>query len=476
LSRPLALAGAACAAWIIAPTALHLAEACWHAGAEGAHGPLVLGLSGWILWRERSTLARRSHPWPIAGTIVAVLALWVLLAARPEHALSVEVPCAVLAVAGLLVARRGIAPLRVAAFPLLFIILSPPMPIPLAGEALVRLKLFSASIAAHLIDLSGTPIVQVGSALHLPGATLEVDETCSGLRGLTSIVAVAALYAYFAERQVERVVALVLAVPVALLANVLRIIALCALATSGSPAGEVMHAALGLGVYLVALGALAGVARTIPAVGGASSPRPAAPALRPSRLHRVVEVVLLSVLVVVDLSSRHAAGPRAAASRPLLARVDIDGWSSQPLPLSPRVAGILRTDDVEAVRFVREADVVVDVVVVRAAGDPWRAFHPPDTCFLNSDFVLQEEGAVVIGGEPVNRQVYRRGADGLVVYHWYEVDGGRVTDRNGFRLATFRRRLVYHRESEAVLVRASARVANEAELVALLARAGARLR
>lgn len=474
MSRALRIAGVACAAWIIAPTARHLVEACWAAGAEGAHGPLILGLSAWLLWRERRHLARRSTPWPVLGTGLVVLALWILMAARLERALSVEVPCAVLAVAGLVVARRGTAPLRVAAFPLLFIILAPPMPIPLAGEVLVRLKLLAASIAARLIDLSGTAVVQVGSTLHLPGATLEVDESCSGLRGLTSIVAVAALYAYLAERRVERVAALVLAVPVALLANVLRIVALCALATSGSPAGDVMHAALGLAVYLVALGALAGVARTVPDVGRrAALPRSAVAAAPPRRRH-VVEAILLSLLAIVDLSGRVDRRPRAP--RPTSAPMRVAAWSSERLPLSPRVPGILRTDDIEAQRFRRDTDAVVDVIIVRAAGDPWRAFHPPDACFLGSEFALEQEQVALVAGAPVNRHVYRRGADSVVVYFWYEVDGARVVDRNAFRLATFRRRLLSLQESDALLVRVSTQAADERELLAFLETAGSHVR
>src|SRR5690606_28389978 len=43
--RRLSLLGTTLAAWILAPTGLHLGQAWWTGGLEGAHGPLVVALS-----------------------------------------------------------------------------------------------------------------------------------------------------------------------------------------------------------------------------------------------------------------------------------------------------------------------------------------------------------------------------------------------------------------------------------------------
>jgi exosortase len=65
-----------------------------------------------------------------------------------------------------------------------------------------------------------------GTALHLPGGALQIADACSGFSTLYAAVAVACLVAYSAESWRTRAVVLLSAVPLAIAANLLRVIAL----------------------------------------------------------------------------------------------------------------------------------------------------------------------------------------------------------------------------------------------------------
>src|SRR5260370_33093550 len=61
--------------------------------------------------------------------------------------------------------------------------------------------------------------------IQLPAMALEVAEACGGIRSLLSLVTLAVLYGYFADSKLVRRLILVFAsVPIAVLANALRIV------------------------------------------------------------------------------------------------------------------------------------------------------------------------------------------------------------------------------------------------------------
>ena len=72
--------------------------------------------------------------------------------------------------------------------------------------------------------LVGIPAVREGNIILLPTARLEVAEACSGIRSLFSLITLTVIYGYLAETKVSlRVLLVLMAVPISVLANALRI-------------------------------------------------------------------------------------------------------------------------------------------------------------------------------------------------------------------------------------------------------------
>ncbi len=86
------------------------------------------------------------------------------------------------------------------------------------------LQIVASKTASFLLMLVGVPAVREGNIILLPTARLEVAEACSGVRSLFSLITLTVIYGYLAETKIGvRVLLALIAVPISILANALRI-------------------------------------------------------------------------------------------------------------------------------------------------------------------------------------------------------------------------------------------------------------
>ncbi len=215
---------------------------------------LLLAVGLWRSWRRPSQVDERYLlPWWGWGAIAFVLSAAGLLSSND----SLQRWGAV-AIALLLLELQATAPIRSAwRGPLLALVTLVPWPYVVYYAVTARLQSFSSWAAAAVLQLSGVPLVRSGNLLTFPGYRLEVVEACSGLRSLLAMTALAALVAVLARVSARRtLLLLLLAVPLALVANLLRLVVTGYAAQLGGPAQAegVFHMAEGL--FTFGLGAI----------------------------------------------------------------------------------------------------------------------------------------------------------------------------------------------------------------------------
>lgn len=421
------------------------------------HGPLVVAACAWLVWRSRGRLATTpSVPRPWLGATVMALALWIGDAAALEPHVTITGPAALLAVAGHLVARHGLGVLRVVWFPLAFGLFALPAPGPAMFSLSVRLKVLAAALAERLLDGAGLAVVRVGATLHVPSGALLVDDACSGLRGLVAIVAFAALMAYLVEDRRRGALALLLSVPLAVVANVARIVVMVLLASQGHTWAleGAAHQATGLAVYAVALVAVLGISGRVATAPPAAPPQGQPPADRPAPGAVARGLLLALVVVFAGLSLPMLRPTRSDVAARLPER--LGRFTGAVVPLEPRVFEVLG-DDVAARRYVvDDPSAPVDVIVVHAVDDPWRAQHPPDNCFVIGGWdVVEARDVTLPTGRRAWRRLFRLGERAELVYYWIQVGEREVTDPLSLRLEMFSRRLRGDRRAGATLIRLS---------------------
>lgn len=221
-----------------------------------AHGPLVPLASAFLVYRKRAALCARARPgsWWSLAVIVPALLLHVA-----STGLRAGFPSGVslwLLVVGSVWLLFGAAVLRGAAFALAFLLFAIPLPMVLIAHAAQLLKSWVMFGAHGTLSLLQTGVTAEGSYLILPGGgQLLVDDECCGLRSLVALVALGALMAgTSAGGSRARAMLLGLAFPIALVANLLRVLTLSFVALAGgTEAARRWHDPSGYAVYVVAI-------------------------------------------------------------------------------------------------------------------------------------------------------------------------------------------------------------------------------
>ena len=250
------------------PTFVWMAQRFDAADSFYSHGWLIPFASGWLVWQRRERLARcavRPTSWGLAllipSLLVHTVATWWQIGFASGLAM-------VGAVYGLVWTVWGGSVLWALRFPLLFLLFMVPMPGVLLLSISFKMKLLAATLATHVLHLFGLPAVQAGSTIHVPGISVVVDDTCSGLRSLISLIALSTLWTSLMPPQTRpwhKLTLVAASVPIALVANMLRILTLVLLSAIYGPkvADSFIHYGSGLVVFGVAIAALAWLSRRL---------------------------------------------------------------------------------------------------------------------------------------------------------------------------------------------------------------------
>lgn len=217
----------------------------WH-DEENMHGVAVVPIVAFLIWMAWPRLKNVAvRPNPVVGSVVLGLALllqvagiWLGLERSVGYAF-------VFAVWGLCLYFGGTALTRVLAFPLVFLLFMVPTPGGLLDIVSAPLQVLSARMAVALAGLSGVLVQNEGVNLLIPakGIRFEVAVACSGLHSLTAMCMLAALMASFMMvPRIWKLALFALAIPLALLGNILRIYLVLMVANArGQAAGSAFH-------------------------------------------------------------------------------------------------------------------------------------------------------------------------------------------------------------------------------------------
>jgi exosortase len=226
LARTLALAGFAVAcAWSYWPT-LGTMAGKWSHDPQYAHGFLVPLFALFLLWRRRALLSgvRPQHNWWGVALVLLGAALRITSAYLYFDWLDAVslLPC----LAGLCVLVGGRAALWWAWPAIAFLLFMIPLPFRIETAFGLRLQSMATAASTYTLQVFGLPALSEGNIIVLPSGSVGVAEACSGLSMLTTFFALAAALAIVIRRPwLDKAVVLLSAAPIAIAANVARIVA-----------------------------------------------------------------------------------------------------------------------------------------------------------------------------------------------------------------------------------------------------------
>jgi exosortase B len=244
-------------ALLYVPGYLDLARSVWTTDEQG-HGPIILGVSLWLLFSQRKLLAALepapAHWW---GGVLLLLGLVSYVLGRSQSFLALEVVSQILVLCGLVCLLLGRKALRVIWFPLFFLVFMTPFPEALVAEVTGPLKSAVSVVAAELLYYLGYPVSRTGVMLNVGPYQLLVADACAGLNSMFTLEALGLLYLNIMKytSAARNVTLAILVVPIAFVANIVRVMILVLVTYHfGDAAGQgFVHSFAGMLLFIVGL-------------------------------------------------------------------------------------------------------------------------------------------------------------------------------------------------------------------------------
>lgn len=198
-----------------------LADAWWNDPNSG-HGLLLAPLSLWFAYK--SGIVEGARPQRALGLAIIIAAVLFRYASDLAAELFVMRGSMVMALGGLVVWHAGFRQLLHWWLPFTLVSLSIPIPEVILNTVALPLQFTASKIGAALLEWRQIPVLMNGNVIRIPGQELFVAEACSGLRSLTALLSLGVLLgAMFLEKWPTRVLLILIAIPIAILINGVRV-------------------------------------------------------------------------------------------------------------------------------------------------------------------------------------------------------------------------------------------------------------
>jgi exosortase B len=240
------------------PTYIDLAQTFWKS-EDNAHGPLILAVVLWLIWRRREVLLEPPiDARPLAGGLVLAFGLFLYVIGRSQQFFQPDAFSQIPVLLGIILALQGKKAFKALLFPIAFLVFSVPLPGSLLDAILLPLKQNVSGIVEHLLYWLGYPIARSGVILNIGPYQLLIADACSGLNSMIALSSVGLLFVYLMRNPsiVRNAILILLILPIAFLANVLRVMTLVLVTYHfGDAIGHSFHDIAGYAEIVFAFGA-----------------------------------------------------------------------------------------------------------------------------------------------------------------------------------------------------------------------------
>jgi exosortase len=372
----------------------------WSLNAQYSYGALVPLLSVLLFarrWPGRPEPAKPSRGGNIIATVLFTVTALTLAALQPLVISNADwrmLPamaggCGAGLTLAVIFLAGGAPWLRHFAFPVLFFLVAVPWPRAQESAIMSWLMTHNTALCVEVLHWLGYAAEQRGNLIAIPGSLLGVEEACSGIRSLQSMIMISlAVGEFFGLAAARRVVLLFLGLGAALAGNAIRSLALSVAACrSGSGAVDAIHDGTGLAV-------LAGASAVVLLAGRAMAPKNPHAMTQPSGFSlpwpiahaKPAAIALLLMWAVASFGGEawfrwHEATAPAAAPIWTLAAGQ-QGDNAREVPIAARTLDILLYPDAAKSEQWRDDN-----------GWQWQSFFfhwPPGPTSVQSAFVVHD--------------------------------------------------------------------------------------
>ena len=239
------------------PTFYDLLTGIWST-EEQAHGPIILGLAVWLLYRQwPQAQARAGQPARLSGWSLFVLAMLLYVVGRSQQIITFEIGSLIVVLMALLLLGYGSGTLRHLWFPVFFMLFMIPLPGNLVSALTMPMKMAVSYATEHLLFWVGYPVARSGVILQIGQYQLLVADACAGLQTLLTLESLGLFYLNVVRHTsaFRNIGLAILIIPISFTANVVRVMALTLITYYfGDAAGQgFLHGFAGMVLFISAL-------------------------------------------------------------------------------------------------------------------------------------------------------------------------------------------------------------------------------
>lgn len=238
----------------------------WWTDDNYSHGFLVVPIALYFLWERRARFAAavvRPSAWGLAAVLASLVILATGILGSELFLTRISI---VGTIAGIVLYLYGWQCLRIALFPIGFLVLMIPIPAIVFNQIAFPLQLLASKAGELTLSSVDIPVLREGNVLVLATTSLEVAEACSGIRSLISLLTLGIVFGYFTDpRGWVRTAVALSSIPVAIVANGARVAGtgIAAHRFGPSAAQGFLHEFSGWVVFVVAFFLMLGLQRLI---------------------------------------------------------------------------------------------------------------------------------------------------------------------------------------------------------------------
>lgn len=226
---------------------------------EQAHGPIILALSLWLVWRKWPEMLAAGSPRPAhaAGWPLLLLALVLYVLGRSQQIIAFELGSFIVMGVALLLIKFGARAAAVQWFPFFFMLFLVPLPGGVVSALTMPMKMAVSYVTEQLLFFAGYPIGRNGVILQIGQYQLLVADACAGLQTLLTLEALGLFYLNVVRHSsaFRNVWLALLIIPISFTANVIRVVTLTLITYYlGDAAGQgFLHGFAGMVLFITAL-------------------------------------------------------------------------------------------------------------------------------------------------------------------------------------------------------------------------------
>lgn len=226
----------------------------WLSNDNFSHGFLIPIISGYLIWRRKELLKQAVIFPSDTGLVLLLFSLIFYFVANIGVEQFTMRFSMILVILSLIVFLAGWRYSQILFLPIVYLVFMIPFPSIIWNKIAFPLKLFATNMSVSVIQSFDIPVFGEGNIIHLANTTLEVVDACSGLRSLTSLLALSSALALLTEHSgIKKFIIFLSAIPIAIFLNIIRLTATAILARYYGPdiAQGFLHEASGILIFFL---------------------------------------------------------------------------------------------------------------------------------------------------------------------------------------------------------------------------------